>query len=174
MPQHVAVSTIATMLVVGLGDPKPACLPSLPSRRTKKIDRPQHQAKKAPKKLVPREFPPCSSDAPTAGPCTPYPRRPSPRCAHEYSVERIGTAPVAIDAVIRRRYGTPRTERRRRPPQAARSCRELPWDPVYAAEAVGGREERLYRHGVRSPARAARVNPFWGIRKLGMKSWKIF
>ena len=82
-------------------------------------------AKKAPKKLVPREFPPCCSEAPTAGPCTPYPRRPSPRCAHEYSAVRIGTAPVAIDAVIRRRYGTPRTERRRRPlrpREVAESC----------------------------------------------------
>ena len=59
-------------------------------------------------------------------------------------------------------------------PRAARSCRVLPRDLVYAGEAVGGREERLSRHGVRSPARAARVNPFWGIRKLAMKSWKFF
>ena len=82
-------------------------------------------AKKAPKEPVPHEFPPCCFEAPTAGPCTPYPRCPSPRCAHEYSAERIGTAPVAIDAVIRRRYGTPRTERRRRPlrpREVAESC----------------------------------------------------
>ena len=125
MPQHVAVSIIATMLVVGLGDPKPARLPSLPLRRTKKIDRPEPQRKKAPKKLVPQEFARHSSKAPAACPCTPYPRRPSLRCAHEYSAERIGTAPVAIDAVIRRRYGTPRTERRRRPlrpREVAESC----------------------------------------------------
>ena len=40
------------------------------------------------------------------------------------------------------------------PPQAARSCRELPQDPVYAAEAVGGREDQPGRHGVSSTARA--------------------
>ena len=125
MPQHVAVSTIATMLVVGLGDPKPARLPSLPSRRNKKIDRPQPQRKKRRRNLCRANSLPCCSVAPTAGPCTPYPRRPSPRCAHEYSAVRIGTAPVAIDAVIRRRYGTPRTERRRRPlrpREVAESC----------------------------------------------------
>ena len=59
-------------------------------------------------------------------------------------------------------------------PRAARSCRELPRDLVYAGEAAGGPEERLSRHGVSFPARAARVNPFWGIRKLGMKSWNFF
>ena len=113
-----------TMLIVGLGDLKPARLPSLPSRRNKKIVRPQ-PAKKDPTKIMPREFPPCSFEAPTAGPCTPYPRRPSPRCAHEYSAERIGTAPVAISALIRRRYGTPHAVRPRRPlgpREVAESC----------------------------------------------------
>ena len=80
---------------------------------------------KATKKAVPHEFPRCCPDAPVADPCRPRPWRPFPRWAPRYSAERTGTAPVAIDAGIRRRYGAPRTERRRRPPgprEVAESC----------------------------------------------------
>ena len=49
------------------------------------------------------------------------------------------------------------------PPQAARSCGELPRDPVYAAEAVSALEGQPSCHGVSSSAGAALFNPFWGI-----------
>ena len=115
IPQHIAVSTIATMLVVGLGDPKPSPLPSSHHAEPRRSRQTAASAKKAPNKIGTREFPPCCSDAPTAGPCRPRPRRPFPRWAPRYSGPTDGTAPVAISALIRRRYGTPHAVRPRRP-----------------------------------------------------------
>ena len=138
------------MLVVGLGDPKPAPLPSSHHAELRRSRQTEASAKKAPKKLVPREFPPCSSDAPTAGYCTPIPP----------------TSFASLGATIFRgvgRHGARRYRRRNSPPirdtsrratqmfpRAARSYRGLPRDLVYAGEAVGGREDRPGRHGVGS------------------------